>query len=36
LSVAHFLAENDRFVIDKGRERLWVTNNRNGFLKRVK
>lgn len=35
-AVNEFLAENDRFVIDKDRERLWITNNVNGFLKRVK
>jgi cephalosporin hydroxylase len=34
--VAEFLEGNDDFVIDKTRERLLLTNNWNGYLKRVK
>lgn len=34
--VAAFLETTDEFVIDKGRERLLLTNNWNGYLKRVK
>lgn len=36
LAVHDFVATNDKFVIDKSRERLLYTNNVNGFLKRVK
>ena len=35
-AVEAFLAENDHFVIDKSRERFLLTNNPNGFLKRVR
>jgi cephalosporin hydroxylase len=35
-AVEAFLAENDQFVVDKSRERLMITSNPNGFLKRVK
>jgi cephalosporin hydroxylase len=35
-AVHAFLAENDNFVIDARRERLLVTNNADGFLKRVR
>jgi len=34
--VAEFLAGTDDFSIDKGRERLLLTNNWNGYLKRGK
>ena len=35
-AVEAFMKENDHFVIDKARERFLLTNNPNGFLKRVK
>jgi cephalosporin hydroxylase len=35
-AVQAFLSGRDDFVIDKSRERYLVTNNWNGFLKRVK
>lgn len=35
-AVADFMKENDHFVIDKKRERFLLTNNPNGFLRRVK
>jgi cephalosporin hydroxylase len=35
-AVHQFLAKRDDFVIDKSRERLLITNNFDGFLKRVK
>ena len=35
-AVHQFLADRDDFVIDKSRERLLITNNFDGFLKRVK
>jgi cephalosporin hydroxylase len=31
-----FLAENDSFVVDRGRERLTSTFNPMGFLRRIK
>jgi len=34
--VAAFLETTDEFVIDKGRERHILTNNWNGYLRRVK
>ncbi len=30
------MIDNDEFAIDHTRERLLVTNNPNGFLKRIK
>ena len=35
-AVREFLLEDDRFEIDKGRERLLLTNNRDGYLKRIR
>lgn len=35
-AIEQFLAENDDFVVDTSRERLLITNNQGGFLKRVK
>jgi len=35
-AIQEFLAENDEFVVDTARERLMLTYNPNGFLKRVK
>ena len=35
-AVEAFMKENDHFVIDKARERFLLTNNPNGFLKRVR
>jgi len=35
-AVEAFLAENDDFVVDESRERLLVTFNPNGFLKRIR
>jgi cephalosporin hydroxylase len=35
-AIRQFLADREDFVIDKGRERLLLTNNLDGFLKRVK
>lgn len=35
-AVEAFLAEDDRFVVDRRRERLLMTYNPNGFLKRVR
>lgn len=35
-AVEDFLAEDDRFVADRGRERLMMTANPMGFLKRVR
>lgn len=35
-AVQLFLAKNDDFVLDKKRERLLISNNVGGFLKRVK
>ncbi len=35
-SIEIFLSETDDFVVDKERERLLITNNMGGFLKRVK
>lgn len=34
-AIKEFMASDDRFVVDSSRERLLVTNNRGGFLKRV-
>ncbi|MBW2291402.1 MAG: class I SAM-dependent methyltransferase [Deltaproteobacteria bacterium] len=34
-AVEAFMAENDHFQIDKARERFLLTNNPNGFLRRV-
>jgi cephalosporin hydroxylase len=36
LAIYDFVAANDKFEIDKLRERLSYTVNVNGFLKRVK
>jgi hypothetical protein len=36
MAVDDFMAGNDRFVVDRSRERLVLTNNPGGFLKRVK
>ena len=35
-AIHDFIAANDSFVIDKSRERLHYTVNRDGYLKRVK
>jgi cephalosporin hydroxylase len=35
-AVEAFVKENDNFVVDRDRERLMITFNRMGFLKRVK
>ncbi len=35
-AVEEFLAENDDYVIDHARERMMITANPNGFLRRVK
>ena len=35
-AVEAFLKENNNFEIDKSRERFLVTNNPNGFLRRVR
>jgi cephalosporin hydroxylase len=35
-AVEAFMAENDHFEIDKSRERFLLTDNPNGFLKRVR
>jgi cephalosporin hydroxylase len=35
-AIEAFLAENDSFVSDRSRERLLITSNPKGFLKRVK
>ncbi len=35
-AVRQFLSDTDEFVVDKGRERLLLTNNWKGYLKRVK
>jgi cephalosporin hydroxylase len=35
-AVEEFIAGNDRFTIDRSRERLLATNNRRGFLKKVR
>lgn len=35
-AVSDFLAEDDRFEIDSSRERLLLTSNPNGFLRRVR
>jgi cephalosporin hydroxylase len=35
-AVEEFMIDNDEFVIDLSRERLLVTNNPHGYLKRVK
>jgi len=35
-AVDDFLKDNDEFIIDKGREKLMLTMNPRGFLKRVK
>jgi len=35
-AVEAFMKENDHFVIDNSRERFLLTNNPNGFLKRVR
>ena len=35
-AIADFLSTRDDFVVDHERERLLVTNNMGGFLKRVK
>ena len=35
-AVEDFMKENDHFEIDKSRERFLLTNNPNGFLKRVR
>src|SRR5262245_59148533 len=35
-AVEAFIAENDNFVVDQSRERLMITSNPHGFLKRVK
>lgn len=34
--IADYLSETDKYEIDKSRERLLISNNVNGFLKRVK
>jgi len=36
IGVNRFLAENDRFVIDRSREKFGVTYNPGSFLKRIK
>ena len=36
LAISDYLKETDKYVIDKSRERLMISNNVNGFLKRVK
>ena len=36
LGVARFLDEDDRFAVDRSRERLVLTNNPGGFLERVR
>ena len=36
LAVKDYLKETDNYVIDKSRERLLISNNVNGYLKRVK
>jgi cephalosporin hydroxylase len=35
-AVEAFLAENDQFIVDTSRERLMITSNPKGFLKRIK
>ena len=35
-AIQRFLEENDRFEIDRTRERFILSNNLTGFLKRVK
>jgi cephalosporin hydroxylase len=34
--VRRFLEKNDAFVVDRTRERFLITNNPNGYLKRVR
>ncbi len=35
-AVEEFVAGSDQFIIDRSRERLLATNNRRGFLKKVR
>ena len=36
LGVQDFIKENDQFIADRGRERLVITNNPGGYLRRVR
>jgi len=35
-AIRDFISDNDEFAIDRGRERLLLTNSKSGYLKRVK
>jgi cephalosporin hydroxylase len=35
-AIAEFIARDDRFVVDRSRERFVLTNSRSGYLKRVR